>query len=214
MKRQFFLYLLCFLGLASQCQNAMILEFNSTHTGRNIQLSGSRRLNEKNEIGIGILYNINRIAMPDDQNNVFLKRLYADSFLQHVGADFFYHRYLLGISKVIEPYLLLNLSMSHAKNRLRSIDTCGYDPHGNTLFTESIINCGPFTWIDQYIGFGYKVKISGNFFFDHQIGGGVGMIFGNDERLPQTLNSKFEWEFGGLIHAGIGYQIPVKTKSH
>ncbi len=75
-------------------QTDLICAFNSTHSGRSIILIGAKTINEKNEIGFGVRYNINKIAHNDDQNNSYLKRQYATKFIQHWGVEAFYHRYL------------------------------------------------------------------------------------------------------------------------
>jgi len=86
----------------------------------------------------------------------------------------------------------------------------GYATNGDVLYKKHIEFFGPFTWIEQTIGIGFKVDIAGSFFITERAGVGVSFMLGDDIKLPQMLPKKYEWEFGFLCSAGIGYRFHWK----
>jgi hypothetical protein len=198
----FFLYV-----TTLSAQTELATTFNSTHSGRNIALSISKTYSSKNEFGGGIRYNLGMIAMPDDQNNVYYKRLYPSTFYQQWGLTGFYHRHILNKWENIKPFLFYDLQTSYSTTRKRDFLPYTYDINGDVLYKEHINRFGPFLWIEQCVGFGFKVDLPGNFFITEKIGAGVSFMIGKDERLFSTLDNSLAWEFGGLINVGIGYRF-------
>ena len=189
----FYFLFLCTITINAQTE--LVSAFNSTATGRNMSLTISRTNNKnknKNEIGIGIRYNIGMVAMPDDQGNLYYKRLYPSTFGQHFGLQTFYHYHILKNWEHLKPFLFFDLQGAFSTTRNTY---CG-QPEARRY--------GPFTWLEQYLGIGYKVEMLNNFFITQKIGAGGMLIFGSDEML---LKEKAAWEFGGLISVGIGYRF-------
>lgn len=187
-------------------QSGLIATFNSTHSGRSINLQWSRIYYQKNEFGVGIRYNINRIAHSDDQNNVFLKRQYATNFMHHWGITSFYHRYVYERSEFASAFLFYDLQLSYSKTRNRFFLPVGYDVNVGVLYKEVIDFFGPYTWIEQCVGIGVKSKFSDRWTLYQKIGFGTTLILGKEEKILETYD-RFGWEFAVLIQVGLSYSI-------
>jgi hypothetical protein len=205
MKKMVFTLLCITIGIVGYCQSAIIGAFNTTSSGRNVNLVYSKQYN-KNEFGIGLRYNINKLAHPDDQFNVYVKRLYATKFPHYWGISLFYNRYLVDKWACVKPFLFYNLQSTYSTTRNRFFLPVGTDTNGDVLYKEYIEKFGPFTWIEQAVGFGVKVNINEKFFLTQKLGAGVTFILGKDENVISSYD-KFNWEFGGLIYTGIGYKL-------
>lgn len=204
--KKFHLILFVFLANTTFAQTDIISAFNSTHSGRSIVLLGSKTINGKHEIGIGLRYNINKIAHNDDQNNVFLKRQYATNFLQHWGIESFYHYYLFDKLNAVKPFLFYDLQLSYSETRNRMFLPAMEHEELGTLYKEVIEFFGPFTWVEQCVGMGFKAEITEQFLLYQKMGFGTTFILGKDEKRPGTYD-KFEWEFAGLIQTGLVYRL-------
>lgn len=194
-------------SISANAQTGLISTFNSTHSGRSISLIFSNYIDEKNEVGFGIRYNINRIAHSDDQNNVFKKRLYATEFIQHIGAEAFYHWHFFPNWEYTRPFLFYDLQVAYSSTRNRMFLPGYFSQATGILYYKEIIDdFGPFGWVEQCVGIGFEAKIYGKFYLFQKIGFGTSFILGKDGNLPQTLD-KFEWEFAGLLQAGVKYKF-------
>ncbi|MFV0390765.1 MAG: hypothetical protein ACK5KP_02600 [Paludibacteraceae bacterium] len=184
----------------------MNLAYNDTHSGRSIALTMSKTYNQKNEFGLGIRYNINKVAHDDDQMNVFWNRLYAANFLQHWGVETYYHRYIIPEWECTKPYLFydMQLSYSETKNRMY-LPVMDHPEHGK-LYKKKIERFGPYTWIEQTIGAGLKSKLTERLYINQKIGAGVIFIMGNDEKLVPVPYG-FHWEFAGIYQVGLTYRF-------
>ena len=185
-----FFALLIAASLSAQVE--LTAAFNSTCSGRNVALTISKTNNNKHEFGAGLRYNIGMLAMPDDQGNLYYKRLYPSTFGQHIGVQGFYHNHILNQWEHIKPFLFYDVQAAYSTTR------------NNYYYLENAVRFGPFTWVEQTIGFGFKVDLPGQFFISQKIGVGGCLVFGSDEQLLKTST---EWEFGGLINVGIGYRF-------
>ncbi len=189
--RTIIFFLINLLSLSIFAQTEFSTNFNSTASGRNISLLFSKT-NNRHEIGGGLRYNIGKIAMPDDQGNLYYKRLYPSSFGQHLGLHTFYNYYILNNWEHLTPFLFFDLQGASSTTRT------------SYAGQSEAKRYGPFTWMEQYIGIGYKVDLPQSFFITQKIGGGGILIFGSDETL---LKEKAAWEFGGILNIGIGYRF-------
>jgi hypothetical protein len=191
MKNIFLLSLLCLTVSGVFAQTDLIGSFNSTHSGRSAVLSVSKTFNFKNEFGVGLRYNINTASQPDDQNHVYYKRLYASNFGQHLGFQAFYNRYVFDQWEHVRPFVFYDLQLAYAD--ARNISENGTHIHG------------PYTWLEQCVGIGLKVPLSGKVHLYQKIGGGASMMFG--EGLNATGDVTMDWEFGGIIQVGLVYRL-------
>ena len=206
MKYNLFLLFL-FSTFILNAQIELTSSFNSTHSGRNVTIALSRTINNKHEFGGGFRFNINKLEMSDDQNNVYKKRLYASTFMQHLGVVGFYHFHVFRNWEHVKPFLFYDLQATYSTTRNRDFLPYMYDTNGDVLYKEYVNRFGPFTWIDQNIGVGFKADLPGQFFITQKIGFGTSFILGKEERLLDKYFDWFTWEFGGLINVGIGYRF-------
>ncbi len=188
-------------------QLGLNLTFNSTHSGRNIVLATSRNFKNKNEFGLGLRYNINKLAHNDDQMNVYLKRLYATKPIHYFGIEGFYHRTIFTNLDCIKPFIFYDVQATYSTTRNRMFIPIGYDLNGDVLYKEAIEYFGPFYWIEQCVGVGFKAKIYKSFYLTQKIGFGTSFILGKEKKLLSKYFKGFTWEFAGLLNAGIGYKF-------
>ncbi|HIP48687.1 MAG TPA: hypothetical protein EYG92_06965 [Lutibacter sp.] len=191
------------------------IKFNKTASGRNFSSDISKVFNEKHEIGIGFRYNINSLKHPDDQGNIFYRRQYATKPWHHIGLRVFYHRKILPNWRKIEPFMFFDLQATHTTTRNVWYWPYAFDTSSNQiLYNRFEENFGPFTWVEQSIGLGYKVKLTKNIFITSQFGLEGMLIFGRDDELVVTWGKGPNFEFGYLFDFGIGYRFENRTKTN
>lgn len=199
--------LLLFIAMTINAQTELSSAFNSTHSGRNVTFVISKTYNARHELGGGIRFNINKLEMSDDQNKVYMKRLYATRFYHHLGIEGFYHYHIFRNWEHVKPFLFYDVQATYSTSRKRDFLPHSYDYNGDILYKEHVNRFGPFTWIEQNVGFGFKADLPGRFFITQKIGAGTSFILGKEKRLLSKYFDWFEWEFGGLINVGIGYRF-------
>lgn len=203
------IYLICCIifstVLSTKAQLDLYSSFNSTDAGRSIIIGVAKTYHSKNEIGVGLRCNINKLAHNDDQNNVFRKRLYATEFIHYFGFDAFWHRYIFQW-ECVKPFVFYDVQLTYSTTRNRMFLPHSYHPDIGYLYKEVIEYFGPFTWLEQTIGLGFKTKVFKRFHIYQKAGFGTNFILGKDEKRLNTYD-KFEWEFAGLIQVGLVYRI-------
>lgn len=205
-------FLIAFAGLiqSSIAQVRVYPVFNSTGTGRSINLLASGQVKNRHEFGGGLRININKYAHNDDQHNIYFKRLYATKPLHYFGAEGFYHVHLFQKLQHIDFFAFYDVQATYSTTGTRFEGE--YDPVSGDHIMRHF---GAFTWIEQNIGIGFTVDIWRNFFITQRLGGGVHFILGED-RLPNEIKpyylvkDPFEWEFGYVLSVGIGYRFETK----
>jgi len=136
-------------------QTDIFTSFNSTLAGRNIAVTLSKKINNKYELGGGIRFNINRLALTDDQGNIYKKRLFATKPLHYFGLQGFYHRYVLNKWKHIKPFLFYDFQLTYSPTRNSTSLPFIYDVNENVLYND-FVSFGPFTWLEQTIDVGFN----------------------------------------------------------
>ena len=212
MKKIFFTYFLVGLILNLQAQTNIFTGFNSTMAGRSVTLAMSKTINDKHEFGGGLRFNINKLAHVDDQSKTFYKRLYATEPIHYLGVEGFYHRKILRNWEHIKPFIFYDLQSTYSTTRNRMFLPYTYDTNGDVLYKEYIEIFGPFTWVEQNIGVGFKADLFGNWFFHQKIGVGSSFILGYEKKRLDKYFNWFAWEFGTLVNVGIGYRFDKKDK--
>lgn len=216
-KKHIPLLLFLFSNILLNAQINASIKFNKTASGRNFSAEVSKVFDEKHEIGIGLRYNINSLKHPDDQGNVFYRRQYATKPWHHIGLRTFYHRKILPNWQHIEPFLFYDLQATYTTTRNVWYfpplfdESCQYTCNGQILYKRYEEIFGPFTWVEQSIGLGYKVKLTEKIFITSQFGLEGMLIFGRDDRLIGTWD-KVEFEFGYVFDFGLGYRFENKNK--
>lgn len=211
--KKFILSTILFLtAININAQTQLFSGYNSTHSGRSITLVASKTINNKHEFGGGVHLNINRLKHPDDQNNLYLKRLFATKPIHYFGIEGFYHLYFFKKWQHVKPFAFYDLQASYSTTRSRMFLPYTYDINGDIVYKEYIDYAGPFTWVEQNIGIGFKVDLFSNFFFHEKLGFGVAYILGYDDQIFSKMYNWFSWEFCPLFNVGIGYRFEKKDK--
>jgi hypothetical protein len=200
-----FLFLLVVFNLDAQVD--LSVSYNNIHSGNSMLILCSKKINPKYELGGGIRFNINSKEQGDDQNNVFYDRLYATEPYQYFGIDAHINRYIFLKMENVKPFIFYDLQLAYSTTHNRFFNPIGQLTNGNYVYEETITGFGPFLWVENYVGVGFKVDLYESFFLTQRLGFGVDLIFGYDEYLSQMAVEKFAWEFGGIIDVGFGYRF-------
>jgi hypothetical protein len=200
-------FIILLFSLEGKSQSISI-DYNSVHIGRNIGLSYLYLLKENHEIFVGFKYHINNI-IHDNQNNVFKKRFYANNLKEHIGLDFGYN-YILPVNDKNKLLFFYDNQFTIAGTR-GEVFLPSNTINGITLYSRLIIEFPPLKAMEHYIGIGFRAKVWNKFSVSFKIGGGVSHFWDIPERSVSggyiTLSGKPSWEFGGIISAGLQYEI-------
>lgn len=194
----------------SFAQNAAKINFNTSTLRESVIVGYSRTFYQTHEIEVGLRFHINRLAMPDDQESIYSRRMYASSFAQHLGVQLGYNWYFLPRLDHLKPFVFYELQAAYSTTRNH-----GYGPtynldNGSYSIEEYTESFGPFLWLQNTIGVGFNVDIWKSFYLFEKIGFNATQIIGNDEKLMPDPFQKFPWlanEFGYMISVGVGYRF-------
>src|SRR5690606_22096459 len=148
-----------------------------------------------------------RIEMQDD---LYKKKLFATKTHHHINLNFTYQRYVLE-DKVIclEPFLFYDLQAKRATAAYLSVKI-EYDSSyvrnwpGQGIIGYNVLDYfGPFFWLENNVGIGFKAMISDKMFIKQRFGVGVNFILGYDDQITYRKFSWFDWEFSTLMHFSI-----------
>lgn len=180
-------------------QKELNSSLNYTHAGRSLNVTYSKYLNEKQEVGGGIRYNINRFELPDDQSKAYYKRLYATKPSHYFGVQGFYHRYIYRNLEHLKPFLFYDFQATHSTLIRKTEDY----PIKETM--EGVMFRGPYWMLEQCVGLGFKVEIKNSLFLTQKAGAGYSVMIGYPY-AQEGLRDKAS-EFGMLYTIGLGYQF-------
>ena len=170
----------------------------------------SRTFHQNHEIEVGLRLHINRLAMPDDQQSIYFRRMYASSFAQHFGLQLGYNWYFLPRLDHLKPFVFYELQAAYSTTRNHGYGYTYYIDEGISQLEEYLESFGPFLWLQNTIGVGFNVDIWKSVYLFEKIGFNTTQIIGNDEKLMPDSFQKFPWlvnEFGYMMMAGIGYRF-------
>ncbi len=208
MKNFAFIYF-TFFFLSVNAQNVS-LNYYSTGAGKNITLAYSKEIKTM-EFGIGLGCNINSIKQPDDQNNIFYKRLFATDIVHFFNFNLFYNQYVFNKFDQFKPFIFYDFQMKYSTTR--SSMFCPYamdttiitsNPEDQILYRNYIEYFGPFLWVENTLGIGMKIMINQHFFITQKFGIGVHFIIGDD---PHLIKPNLDWEFHDFFTFSIGYKL-------
>lgn len=198
MKRQICLVILAILAIQlGYAQVPVTVDFNSTNSGRSINVLVSRQFHNRHELGGGICFNINKQSANDDQFCIFRKHLFAVQPYEFFGVEGFYQIHFLKNLEHIDLFAFYDIQyrFSHTRNSLRT--------------NQDYVFHGPFHWVEQNVGIGFSVDIWKNLFLIQRIGAGCMMVIGEDINGPMygMKNPRVYTEVNYLLTAGIGYRF-------
>ncbi|WP_457611179.1 hypothetical protein [Lutibacter sp.] len=194
------------------------VNYNSTGAGRNITVNYVKYISHY-ALSIGIGYNINSIKQPDDQPNIYYKRLYATTSLQHLNLNLSYQHDIFYNLKNIRPFIFYDLQIKYSTTRTSMYLGYSYDstylntsrPEDGILYKNYIAYFGPFTWIENSVGIGFNVDITNRLYLQQRFGAGIHFICGYGSGKNVVAKPKIEWEFMGLLNIGIFYRLNKKS---
>lgn len=206
MKRALFLIFIGLINYFAHGQNQIDMTINLIESGRNFTFDYSRMIKDKHEIGSGIRININRITQQDDQSNFYYRRLYASEFYQYFGIHAFYHLYFFNKLPHLKPFIFYDFQITKSTTRSNLFVPATVDTSGNILYRNFIEYFGPFVWIDQNLGIGFKINVYKSVSIIEKFGLGFTWIIGEDKHILYK-NKYFETELGYLISVGISVSL-------
>lgn len=177
--------------------------FNSTHSGRNVTVQFEKQF-KKHEFSIGLGYNINKYAHPDNQNYIYKKRFYASNAAEHLNLNLTYQRYVLPNLDCIKPFLFYDFQGRYGSTHNDLTGWVSSTGDGGRVYTEHMASFGPFAWLENNIGIGFTADITDRFYLKQKFGGGAMLIVGSDKQLP---GDGVEWELSTLIHFSVGMRL-------
>lgn len=188
-------------------QNEVVGNFNSCHSGRTLDVFFNHNFRNDYKLGIGILFNLNNQRIPDNQNNVFKKRLYSETFFQHIGLHFIYIKPIYRKWKNFEFDLFYNLQIKRAMTSSTAfIPLLNPDLNPNFLLIESKLKFGPFLWIQNTIGIAIEYNLWKEFYLNQKLGFGLEFIHGKIDNLYLGPNN-WTWVFAKQFNLGIVYKF-------
>ncbi len=214
MLKKFILFLILFIWSLALYSQYIGINYNSTGAGRNITLNYTKKISH-NAFTIGLGYNINSIKQPDDQSNIYYKRLYAIKPLYHLNFNLSYQHDILYNLKNIIPFVFYDLQIKYSTTRSSMYLPYAYDstylntsnPDDGILYKKFIAYFGPYTWIENSLGIGFNVDITDRFYLQQRFGVGIYFIYRYGSGKDVVAKQKTEWEFMGLLNIGIVYSL-------
>jgi hypothetical protein len=174
-------------------QTDFTISYNSIPSAiPNLVVTASTFASPKNEFGGGLRFHFASYELPDDQNKLFYKRLFAAEPYQEVGITGFYHRYIFSELQSIKPFAFYDVQLAYAAQRINGF--------GGSEYRVT----GPYTWMDNSLGLGFKANIYGHWYLQQKLGFATTLIFGESDNFAI---SDFNYVFGYFFQAGICYRI-------
>jgi len=215
MKLFIVLTLTILITITVSAQNKNIgLQYYSTGAGKNLTGTISIK-NNKNEYGLGLGININNIRQPDDQSNIYYRRLFATKPIHYLNFNFFYQRDVFSAMKKIRPFIVYDFQIKHSTTRSSMYIPFDYDstlvvnePEEGILYRNYIEYFGPFTWVENSLGLGIIIDVTDRISMTQKIGGGIHFILGDE---PKLVKYRPEWEFMYFFNIGLTYKIMKKS---
>ena len=209
-KKAVILFTCVLFACCSSAQNAAKISFNTSTLREGVIVGYSRTIHQNHEIEVGLRVHINRLVMPDDQESIYYKRMYASNLAQHFGVQLGYNWYFLPRLEHLKPFVFYELQAAYSTTRNHGYDYTFYINEGTLQLEEYLESFGPFLWLQNSIGVGFKVDIWKSFYLFEKVGFNATEIIGNDEKLMPDPYQKFPWlvsEFGYMISVGVGYRF-------
>lgn len=77
------------------------------------------------------------------------------------------------------------------------------------VYLKQVAVFGPFHWIENYAGIGFKINITAKWFLQQKLGlGGYFLIDGKKNNKWVVVNKAgVNWEFGGFFNSSLGYKF-------
>lgn len=207
--KRIFSFLIILLSIQVNSQN-LNLSLYSTGTGKNLTINYSIQ-KKSMEFGIGLGCNINSIKQPDDQSNVYYKRLYATKPLHFLNFNLFYNQYIFNNFNQFKPFIFYDFQLKYSTTRSSMYFPYAIDstiistkPEDQFLYRNYIEYFGPFLWVENTVGIGMKINITDKFYISQKLGIGIHLIIGDE---PKLFKDKADWGFHDFYAFTLGYKF-------
>jgi len=195
------------LAKQGNCQNELIGNFNSCHSGRSVDLIYNHIFKKDFKFGLGILFNLNNLNMPDNQGNIYKKRLHAENFSQRFGLQVFFIQPIFKKLTDLQIDFFYNLQLKRATTQNRFFSPY-LDQEINPYFllVESNFSSDPYFWIQNTFGIGLEFKLFQQFYLNQKLGFGIELIH---LRFPENYiqPKKWDWAFAKQFNVGLVYKL-------
>ncbi len=210
-KKAIVLFSCLFVVCCSFAQNATTLSYNTSTLRESMIVGYSRTFHQAHEIEVGLRIHINNRVMPDDQESIYYRRMYASNFAQHFGLQLGYKWYFLPQLEHLHPFVFYELQAAYSTTRNHGYTwTINVNDGTYIPLEEYTENFGPFLWLQNTVGLGFSVDIWKSLFLFEKAGFNATEVIGKDEKIISDAYQRFPGlvnEFGYLITAGIGYRF-------
>ncbi len=209
MKKYLFIILIIVFSANMYAQN-IDLNYYSTGAGKNLTATFSKDFG-RSEFGIGLGCNIGSIRQPDDQDYIYYKRLFPTKPIHYFNFNAFYDYQFFSDWTCLKPLLFYDFQLKYSTTRTSMYIPYSFDPwipgdnpDEKILYINRIKYYGPFLWVENSIGLGFKVDITEKIFLKQRMGLGIHFIIGEDNRLPDPSPVLEFYEF---VNIGLGIKL-------
>ncbi len=186
--------------------------YNSTASGHSISIDYNINRN-KLEFGVGLGINLPTEYLDQGINLFYKKKLYPVKTHEYFAFKTYINRNILEKTNFnVFVYYDFQLRRSGARSQLYL--SLGYDstlvkdrPEDGIIYQESIVEYGPYFWLENTVGVGMDIFLSKRCFLRQKVGLGITMIYGYDEGNQIVNFSGRSSMYGFLAYFGVGYRL-------
>ncbi|NLL28179.1 MAG: hypothetical protein GX259_05225 [Bacteroidales bacterium] len=190
----------------------LTFNYSVTGSGNNVTLAISKE-SDRIEFGAGLGYNFNKKSYLKEKTYSLHKSFYATKPLYHINYDLFFYYKILKNPKTFEPFFFYDLQMKYSTARLHYFDIVGLDSsnsavlNNDEMFYREVKNTfGPFLWIENNLGFGFKINFNEKLYLQKRFGGEIYYIINKNGNMPYSDKS-FESKFSTFFSISLGYRF-------
>jgi hypothetical protein len=199
--------------LAFFCLNISIAQigiesnFNSVHTGRNINVLAKYAKN-KISFNLGLKYNFNK-ENTFPQADIYKKSFWATSLGEHFGVETGFQFVFFQKTNVeLFGFYQLQITKSDIKHDwFQPIGSLVANPQSETdlIYARSINIFGPVWGIENNFGIGLNTFFSKNLYLSLKLGGGI--LFVDNNSKNTVILGGSNWELSEVISIGLGFKF-------
>ena len=131
--------------------------------------------------------------------------------MEHWGLLVGYQHAIKFNKSYLEPYFFYELQFTNSHIRKQAYLPVDYDVEGNVLYREFIDFLDPTIALENYVGLGFNVKLSKQFFITQKAGFGY-ILFKNVDPRQLGHKNNSSWEFGYILSFGVMYRFKEKKE--
>lgn len=145
--------------------------------------------------------------MPDNQGNIYKKRLHTENFSQLFGLQVFCVQPIFRKFKNFEMNFFYNLQVKRAPT-FNHFYTPYLDQEVNPfmLLIESKLSKGTLVWLQNTVGIGIQIHLWKQFYLNQKLGFGIELIH---QKFPENYiqPKNWDWAFAKQFNVGFVYKL-------